>query len=116
MRRKKNRVQPEAELYDYVVTGGPKKYYNRRKVRKPFVKRLDEYRYEPITAEWYQSFLTGIIAARHRKKLSQLALAELLRTSQSAISQLETGKTNPTAELLNRIFTLLDISIEITFK
>ncbi len=46
--------------------------------------------------------------ARHRKGMTQLDLAELLGTSQSAIARIETGKQNLSLEMLARLGSHLD--------
>ena len=106
----------ENDQYVTLVTGGPMKYYNRRRVRKVFAQKLQAPGFEPIKVQWYQTITCEIIAARHRQGMSQASLASLLGTAQSAISQLETGKSNPTVELLDRVLTTLKLSMELTIN
>lgn len=101
--------------YLEIVSGGPKKFYNRRRVRKLFINK-DVYGYVPIESKWYKSLIEQIVLARRRQGFSQLTLAGKLGTTQPEISRLERGKANPTAEMLDRIFTLLKISVEITSR
>lgn len=102
--------------YVTIVTGGPLKYYNRRRVRRVFAEKLGVAPFEPITAAWFQAIISEIASARHRKQLTQVALASLLGTRQSEISQLECGKTNPTVESLERIFLALGIELDVTIR
>ncbi len=102
--------------YVTLVTGGPMKYRNRRRIRKVFADKLTLFKFEPIKAEWFQTLLNEIILARHRKQLTQLNLAILIGTSQAEMSRIECGKTNPTVELLDRLFSILDLSVEFKVK
>jgi DNA-binding XRE family transcriptional regulator len=102
--------------YLTLVTGGPTKYHNRRRVRKVFADKLTLFRFEPIKGDWFQTILGEVVLARHRKRLTQLNLAILIGTSQAEMSRIECGKTNPTIELLDRIFTVLDLSVEIKIQ
>ena len=116
----RKRISPnknfDDEQYVTIVTGGPMKYYNRRRVRKVFAKLEGVDPFAPITAEWFRLIIREIVPARHRKGISQMTLAGLLGTSQPEISRLELGKTNPTAETLDRLFSVLDLSIEVIIK
>lgn len=47
---------------------------------------------------------------REEKKLSQSALARLMGTSQSAISQIESGERNPSFETIRQIAKALDVT------
>lgn len=116
-RKKKISESPvENEKDEYVRTGGPLKFYNRRRILKRFrLPSLPE-KFEPISAEWFQNLTQEIVAARRKKHLTQKALAKLLGTTQSEISRLETGDANPTAEFLDRLFTSLELKIEIIIK
>jgi|SRR3989344_1233608 len=102
--------------YVTIVTGGPGKYYNRRRVRKVFAELEGPIPFQPIESEWSQTMIRDTIAARHRKGMTQMTLAGLLGTSQAAISRLESSKSNPTAELLDRLWTMLGIEIEVKVK
>lgn len=111
---RRNRIITKAgyEPFRIVLIGGPKKVFNKRRVRNRLATK-PVYGYEPINSEWYSSLVTEIIAARHRYQLSQQALANILGTRQSEISLLETGKANPTAENIDRICRVLNISNEV---
>jgi len=69
--------------------------------------------YAPIEAEWFQKICQEIAPARRKKYLSQRQLAGFLKTGQSAISRLETGKANPTAEFLDRLFRVLESRLKL---
>lgn len=52
---------------------------------------------------------------RLKKKLSQKELAEELGITQEAVSFLETGKRNPSYELLKKISKYFDVSVDDLF-
>jgi ribosome-binding protein aMBF1 (putative translation factor) len=56
-----------------------------------------------------------IIEARINKKLTQKQLAKKLKTTQSAISRIETGSGNPTLSFLQRLADVLGAKLEIKF-
>lgn len=51
-----------------------------------------------------------IAALRAEKGLSQSALARLVNTSQSAISQIESGERNPSFETIRQLAKALEVS------
>ena len=102
--------------YVTVLTGGPTKYYNRRRVRKVFAQLEGSAPFQPITSIWFTEMISALVSARHRQRISQMTVAGLLGTSQAAISRLESGKSNPTCELLDRLATALTVSFELTLK
>lgn len=106
----------EDDNYVTIVTAGPTKFYNRRRVRKVFAQLEGVAPFQPITSEWFTRMIGDIIISRHRKRMSQQTLAGLLGTNQAAISRLESGKSNPTAELLDRLWQALDMSVEFVNK
>ena len=53
--------------------------------------------------------------ARHEKKLSQAALAELVGVSRNTICSIETGQFNPTAKLALILCIALDKKFEDLF-
>jgi len=57
-----------------------------------------------------------LIEKRLAKKLSQRALAKKLKTSQAAISRLETMSANPSLSFLKRIAQVLNIKLILQFK
>jgi ribosome-binding protein aMBF1 (putative translation factor) len=58
----------------------------------------------------------AIIEARIKKNLTQKKLATRLKTKQSVISRLETGRGNPTLSFLQRLAEALNTRLEINFK
>jgi len=55
------------------------------------------------------SFAARFRLARKRKKLTQVAVADALGVSQSAVAQWESGRSFPSSDLARRIEKLLDI-------
>lgn len=104
------------ENYVTIVTGGPMKYYNRQRVRKVFAQLEGQSPFQPIASEWFLTMIRETVSARHRQRISQMTVAGLLGTSQAAISRLETGKSNPTAEFLDRLWATLEVSPELRLK
>lgn len=51
-----------------------------------------------------------IAALRAEKELSQSALARLMGSSQSAVSQIESGERNPSYETIRQIARVLDVT------
>ena len=111
-RRKQRLIDPGEPQFRVVLTGGPMKYYNKRRVRNPLAKK-PKYGYEPVSIDWYNKIVEAIPEARRKQGLSQMALANVLGTCQAGISQIETGKANPTVELLNRISKVLKLNLDV---
>ena len=111
-RRKLIEISPAEEEYITVSSGGPKKVYNRRRIRNLLARRA-KYAYEPVQADWFQEIVGELKLARLRLGMSQITLANSLRTSQSEVSDFETGKTNPTVEFLERVARTLGVKIKI---
>ncbi|HSX42185.1 MAG TPA: helix-turn-helix transcriptional regulator [Candidatus Saccharimonadales bacterium] len=109
-RRKRKVIQEGGARYKTVISGGPKKYLNRRRIRLRNAKRI-EGDYSPIDAAWFLEIIQEVPIARNRLKLTQLELAGTLGTSQAEICRLEKGKTNPTVEFLDRLFEVLEIKL-----
>ena len=57
-----------------------------------------------------------VIEARLSRKLSQRGLAKRLRTSQAAISRLETMRANPSLSLLKRVAHALETKFVLSIK
>jgi len=99
--------------YETTRTGGPKKYYNRRRRlklgAKPATVALPE-----LQANWFRELCRALTRFRHEAGLTQQQLSALTRTSQRYISQLENGRLNPTADSLERIFQALDLVVNLT--
>jgi len=58
--------------------------------------------------------IAAIIKRRLEKGLSQLELAELVGTKQSAIARLESGTYNPSLDFLKKVTHALDARLKIT--
>lgn len=106
----------EAKQFTTITTGGPMKYYNRRRVRRAFADKLKLPPFVPIGADWYQEIIRKIIDERQRQGITQVDLARTLGTTQSAISLLESGRANPTVEFLDRVLNTLKLSLEINIE
>ncbi len=109
-RRKLVVVKPGDEEFVTITTGGPKKVYRHRKVRRLFVNQAI-YDYPPVESELLKQIATEVKLARYRHHLSQANLAKLAKTSQSEISLLERGKGNPTVEFLERVAGALGLKV-----
>lgn len=58
----------------------------------------------------------ALIEARIKKGITQKKLAKKLKTTQSAISRLESGRANPTISFLQKLADAFDSYLEIRFK
>ena len=58
----------------------------------------------------------ALIRARIEKRLTQAQLAKKLKTRQSVISRVESGKTTPSLSFLKRLASVLDTSLSVQFK
>jgi ribosome-binding protein aMBF1 (putative translation factor) len=58
----------------------------------------------------------ALIEARIKKGLTQKKLASKLKTTQSAISRLESGRANPTISFMQKLADAFDSYLEIRFK
>ncbi len=58
----------------------------------------------------------ALIKARVEKHLTQAQLAKKLKTKQSVISRVESGKTTPSLSFLKRLAGVLDASLSVQFK
>ena len=102
--------------YVTIITGGPTKFYNRRRIRKVFAQLVGSSQFQPIESKWFKTLITDTVSARHRIRMTQQTLAGILGTNQAAISRLESGESNPTAELLDRVWSALGISVAFILK
>jgi len=80
---------------------------NERLKDPEFKKAWDETEAEYILA-------TKIIEARLKRKMSQRDLARRIKTSQAAISRIETGSGNPSFSFLKRISAALGGKLQIS--
>ena len=58
----------------------------------------------------------AIIEARVNKGLTQSDLAERLDTKQSVISRVENAKTTPSLSFLKRLASVLETTLQVSFK
>ena len=58
----------------------------------------------------------AVIAARTRAGLTQVQLAERMRTTQSVIARLESGRVRPSTATLERIARATGTRLKITFE
>ena len=58
----------------------------------------------------------ALILARVKKRLTQAQLAKKLKTRQSVISRVESGKTTPSLSFLKKLAGVLDASLSVQFK
>ena len=60
--------------------------------------------------------IKSIIAHRHKQGWSQQELAKRVGTKQPVISRLESGASNPTIELLQRVAKALELRLEVSLR
>lgn len=58
----------------------------------------------------------ALILARVKKRLTQAQLAKKLKTRQSVISRVESGKSTPSLSFLKRLAGVLGMSLSVQFK
>ncbi|KKR25887.1 MAG: Helix-turn-helix domain protein [Microgenomates group bacterium GW2011_GWC1_39_7] len=58
----------------------------------------------------------ALILARVKKHLTQAQLAKKLKTRQSVISRVESGKSTPSLSFLKRLASVLGASLSVEFK
>lgn len=96
------------------ITGGPKKYYNKRRRRNPAFHEPRKTEIPRIGDSWYKEVVAGLRQERLWQHLSQMTLAQTLKTHQSVISKFELGKTNPSLLFLRNYAQALGKKIKIT--
>ena len=82
------------------ITGGPKKYFRRRRHRNPLFQKPKASGETPIGVHWYANLIGQLRLFRLTKGLKQIELANILKSSQAAISRFENCRTNPTLKFL----------------
>jgi len=76
----------------------------------------------PEVAEEYKKLqpefdvIRQVINLRLQRNLTQTQVARKMNTTQSAIARLESGSTNPTVNLLNKLAKSLDSRLNISFQ
>ncbi|MBU1323223.1 helix-turn-helix domain-containing protein [Patescibacteria group bacterium] len=81
-----------------------------RRLKDPVFRKA----YEKIQPEF--AVIRAILDARIKKRLTQKKLAAKLKTKQSVISRLETGRGNPTVRFLQKLAAAFDTTLEINFR
>ena len=70
--------------------------------------------YDAMASEY--AVIKSIIASRHKQGWSQQELAKRVGTRQPVISRLESGVSNPTLELLQRVATALELKLKVSLR
>jgi len=83
--------------------------YKKGVLKNPEVKA----EYERLQPEF--ALIEAVLKARKEQGLTQKELARKMKTKQSAISRLETGKANPSVFFLKKLARVLDSSLQIRF-
>jgi ribosome-binding protein aMBF1 (putative translation factor) len=97
-----------------VRTGGPKKYYNKKRIRSPHYKpEKPKWAVSKYPATEHADLLRAFRSARLAKNWSQQQLAHELGTFQSNISNFELGRTNPTLYFLTALANELGVKLKI---
>lgn len=78
--------------------------------------RNQEFRDHYQELEMEYTFMQALIDLRKKKKITQKQLADLTGIHQADISKLESGATNPTLKLMQRIADGLDMKILFVFE
>ena len=82
----------------------------KRELKNPKFRR----EYEKLQPEF--AVIRAMIEARIKKGITQKKLATKLKTKQSVISRLETGRGNPTLSFLQRLAAAFNSRLEIHFR
>jgi len=61
------------------------------------------------------ALISAMISARAKKQFTQKELATKLKTKQSAIARLESGRANPTYNFLQKIAKATDTTLELRY-
>ena len=75
-----------------------------------------EYRAELARLETYEEIAREVLRLRMDGNLSQQDLADLVGTTKSAISRLESGHHAPTVSTLRKIATAFELNLVISFE
>jgi ribosome-binding protein aMBF1 (putative translation factor) len=91
-----------------------KNWLSWEKHRKELMKDPEVVRaYQELQPEF--AIIRRIIQARIEEGITQKDLAKRMKTKQSAISRLESGRANPSLNFLQRLAKALDARLEIRF-
>ncbi len=69
--------------------------------------------YDKLQPEY--ALISAMIEARAKRGITQAKLAKKLKTKQSVISRLESGRANPSIAFLKRLAQALNTNLEIKF-
>lgn len=105
-------------VYHYEMEGGPKLYHKRRKLKKVTVELVDDTKHKTakIADKWFVELCQQLRQERIRRGISQQLLASQLGSTQTWVSELESGKLNPTIQSLQNICQELEIKFLITLN
>lgn len=84
--------------------------YKKKLMKDPEFRR----EYEKLQPEF--AVIRAMIEARIKKGITQKRLASRLKTKQSVISRLETGRGNPTVRFLQKLAAAFNTTLEINFR
>lgn len=101
---------------EYELTGGPKKVYKKRRLKKILIINDTRHKKIQIDKEWFREFCRELRIARISNHLTQRQLAKEIKSTQTWISELENGKLNPTLHSLISVTELLNLNLEITLR
>lgn len=91
------------------------KWINSKDFKKELMKDL-LFRQEYEKHQPEMAVIRAMIEARINKGITQKKLASRLKTKQSVISRLETGRGNPTLSFLQRLAEAFNTRLEINFR
>ena len=80
------------------------------------IERLRERLVAPDAGWFFARIAAQVADQRHARELSQVELAELVGTTQSAIARLESGGRPPRIDTLLRIADALDCELEVELR
>ena len=86
-----------------------------RSLHKKWMKDAD-YRKTHEALEPEFELARALIAARTKAGLTQEQLARLMKTTQSVVARLESGRTKPSTQTLERIASATGTRLKITFE
>jgi ribosome-binding protein aMBF1 (putative translation factor) len=94
------------------------------KKRKPMLASdvIKTWRKDPAFVRAYDALegefavLKAVSEARRKSRLSQMEIAKHMKTSQTAVARLESGRGNPSIKTLQRYATATGTRLKITFE
>ena len=103
------------DISDFLLLGS-KHYYSSSYLKRKKKEESLSWEEPPTPQRSKEGYVDFFRQLRMRANITQQELASRMRTSQSTISEFESGWGNPTLAFLNRYCEALNISVEITFK